>query len=152
MKFYNRKIFFMKSSSATFLFFIATLDSSSCMMAKTSLQKAATYTESKKESQALSALLTNTPGPLVVKFSASWCPPCQRFGPIFQEVAKSLDKQVLFISIDIDAHQDIAARYNVKTIPTIIYLEGGKQLDKNSSVSRFSVNEFEKEVRKRFSL
>ena len=148
MKFYNKKRLFIKSTrNALFLFLPITLYLSSCARNKLPIE-----TTNKKTSSELSALLKNSSGPLVVKFFASWCPPCQRFGQIFETVAQKLAQEVTFISIDIEAYPTVTTEYAIKTIPTVIYLKNGKQLQRNSSISRFSIKEFEQEVRNQFSL
>ena len=65
----------------------------------------------------------------VVDFYATWCGPCRMFGPIFEEVASNSD--INFVKVDVDKHDDIARRYGVMTIPTIILFENGEEVKKH---------------------
>jgi|TARA_B100000809_G_scaffold182486_1_gene180242 thioredoxin 1 len=62
-------------------------------------------------------------------FSATWCGPCKTFKPVMNEVAGE-GYTVEFI--DIDKSQDLAARYNVRSVPTVVIEQGGQE------VSRFT--------------
>ena len=60
-------------------------------------------------------------------FSATWCGPCKSFKPIMNEIAGE-GHSVQFI--DIDQQQDLAAKYNVRSVPTVIIEEGGVEVDR----------------------
>ena len=60
-------------------------------------------------------------------FSATWCGPCKTFKPVMNEVAGE-GHSVQFI--DIDRQQDLAAKYNVRSVPTVIIEEGGVEVDR----------------------
>tara|TARA_R110001592_G_C12906883_1_gene727211 strand:- start:56 stop:301 length:246 start_codon:yes stop_codon:yes gene_type:complete len=60
-------------------------------------------------------------------FSATWCGPCKTFKPVMNEVAGE-GHSVQFI--DIDQQQDLAAKYNVRSVPTVIIEEGGVEVDR----------------------
>lgn len=64
----------------------------------------------------------------VVDFYAQWCGPCKMFGPIFEEVSSDYDFN--FIKVDVDKSSDIARRYGVMSIPTIILFENGVEKKK----------------------
>ena len=64
----------------------------------------------------------------VVDFYAEWCGPCKMFGPIFEEVSSDYDFN--FIKVDVDKSSDIARRYGVMSIPTIILFENGVEKKK----------------------
>ena len=65
----------------------------------------------------------------VVDFYADWCGPCKMFGPTFEEVSKDYDYN--FIKVSVDNYPDIAKRYGVMTIPTVILFEKGKEERRN---------------------
>lgn len=61
---------------------------------------------------------------VVVDFYATWCGPCKMFGPVFEKVSN--ESSITFIKIDVDAHEDIARKYGIMSIPTIVLLNNGK--------------------------
>jgi len=69
--------------------------------------------------------------PVVIDFWASWCMPCQMMGPVFEGVSK-LMPDVKFVKVNVDENQELASRFFVSGIPTIIVFKGGVEL------SRFS--------------
>ena len=70
-------------------------------------------------------------GVTVVDFWAPWCGPCRIVGPVIEEVAEAMP-EIKVGKVNIDDHQELAVRYNVMSIPTIIVFKDGKPV--NSSV------------------
>ncbi len=69
------------------------------------------------------AALPAEPGKLVVvDFNATWCGPCKQFAPNFEAVAEKYAGQALFYSVDVDQHPELAARYNVQSIPMVLFI------------------------------
>jgi thioredoxin 1 len=62
--------------------------------------------------------------PVVVDFTASWCPPCRVLNPIVDELAAE-HPDVRFVAVDVDDHQATAARYRVLSMPTLMVFRGG---------------------------
>jgi thioredoxin 1 len=62
--------------------------------------------------------------PVVVDFTASWCPPCRMMDPVIGELAAERD-DLRFLALDVDAHQATAARYGVLSMPTFMVFRGG---------------------------
>lgn len=58
----------------------------------------------------------------VVDFSATWCAPCKRFAPVFEEVASEIDGAD-FVSVDIDKSPETATAFGVNSVPTVIILD-----------------------------
>ena len=64
----------------------------------------------------------------ILYFTASWCGPCRMLGPIME----SVKGQVNFSKLDIDAEQDLAIKYKVRSVPTLVLVENG--VEKNRLV------------------
>lgn len=65
--------------------------------------------------------------PAVIDFWADWCGPCKMMAPIVEGLAKSFEGRVLVGKIDLDEHPEVATRFNVMSIPTLIFFKGGKE-------------------------
>ena len=72
-------------------------------------------------------LVGGTDLPVVVDCWASWCGPCMRFAPVFEEAAGKLEPKVRLAKLDTDANQATAARLGIRSIPTLILFKGGKE-------------------------
>ena len=64
---------------------------------------------------------------------ASWCGPCRMLGPVIDQLGSELT-DVKVCKIDVDANQDLAAKYKVETIPTLVVFEGGKEVKRSVGV------------------
>jgi thioredoxin len=60
----------------------------------------------------------------VLYFSAPWCGPCKMFGPIFDDVASTYADTVKFTKINVDDEYHITAKYNVRSVPTVVVVDG----------------------------
>lgn len=67
--------------------------------------------------------------PVLVDFWATWCGPCQKQGPIVEELADERD-DVVIGKLDVDEQDEIAARYNIMSIPTVMVFKGGEIVQK----------------------
>lgn len=59
----------------------------------------------------------------VIDFNATWCGPCRAFAPTFHSVAAEYAGKANFYSVDVDVNPELAARFGVQSIPTIVYLQ-----------------------------
>ena len=72
----------------------------------------------------------NSDKKVLVDFYATWCGPCKIISPIIEEVAKE-NPEVKFVKVDIDANQELAEKYEVVYIPTLVVIENGKEITKS---------------------
>lgn len=70
--------------------------------------------------------------PVVVDCWASWCGPCMRFAPVFEEAAAQLEPEIRLAKLDTEANQATAARLGIRSIPTLILFKGGKEVTRIS--------------------
>ena len=64
--------------------------------------------------------------PVVVDFWAPWCKPCTMFAPVLERVSARYKGQINVIKVNVDEHREIANRYNVKGIPTLLFFRDGQ--------------------------
>ena len=69
-------------------------------------------------------------GKVLVDFWAGWCGPCQMMGPIVDEVAEERN-DIIIGKLNVDTQPEIALRYNVMSIPTLILFENGEEAQKS---------------------
>jgi thioredoxin 1 len=64
--------------------------------------------------------------PVLVDFWAPWCGPCKMIGPIVEGLAEEYGGKVKVVKVNVDNNQDLAARYNIRGIPTVMIFNGGQ--------------------------
>lgn len=67
--------------------------------------------------------------PLVIDFWAPWCGPCVGFAPVFEDVAEERAQQMRFIKVNTESEPELAARFRIRSIPTLMLYRGGQHLD-----------------------
>jgi thioredoxin 1 len=77
-------------------------------------------------SDTFDSTLAGTTLPVLVDFHAEWCGPCKMLGPIVEQIAASKEGEALVVKVDIDAARDIAMRYQITSVPTLIVFKDGE--------------------------
>jgi thioredoxin 1 len=70
--------------------------------------------------------VSSSDAPVVVDFWAEWCGPCKKIAPILEELAGELGDTAVIAKLNVDDNPDIAMRYNVMSIPTLLVFHGGE--------------------------
>ncbi|XP_076039919.1 thioredoxin 2 [Oratosquilla oratoria] len=68
---------------------------------------------------------------ILVDFYATWCGPCKMIAPAIETLEQEME-DVVFLKVDVDQCDDIAAKYDISCMPTFIYIKGGAKLDSTS--------------------
>ena len=76
------------------------------------------------------AQVTKAPGLVMVDFWAVWCGPCQMVAPIVEELAGEYGEKLKVLKLNTDENPELAGRYQVMGIPTIIFFKGGQPVEK----------------------
>ena len=77
--------------------------------------------------------------PTLLDFSATWCGPCRMQKPILEELEKKYGDKVEFKVIDVDENQELASKYSIHAVPTLIILKDGVEAKRFMGVTQGSV-------------
>ncbi len=79
-----------------------------------------------------SALLGWTELPVVIDCWAAWCGPCKQFGPVFEQTARQFGTRARFLKLDTETEQQMARKFNIRSIPTLIVMRKGQEVARQS--------------------
>jgi len=68
--------------------------------------------------------------PVMVDFGALWCPPCRLAEPVLEELAKEYEGKIKVAKVDVDQSSEIAQKYSVMSVPTVIFFKSGKEVER----------------------
>lgn len=80
-------------------------------------------------------IVLNSDMPVLVDFWAEWCGPCRIVGPIVEQLAQSLKGKVKVFKLNVDQNQEIAMKYNVQSIPSLVLFKNGKEIARTIGLS-----------------
>ena len=78
--------------------------------------------------------LVNSEKPTLVDFWAQWCGPCRMMNPIIEEVKNDVGDSVTILKVDVDQNKEVAIKYGIRSIPTLIVFKNGEELWRQSGV------------------
>jgi thioredoxin 1 len=98
-------------------------------MIETKTARAGTAVPNTSQSEFERAVLKSET-PVVVDFYADWCGPCRAVSPIIEALSKEYAGRLNFAKVDTDANQELAARYDIMSIPTVMIFKNGRVVDR----------------------
>lgn len=78
--------------------------------------------------------IINSNTPVLVDFFAEWCGPCKAQSPILKEIASELGEKVKVIKIDVDKNPEIAMKFHIQEVPTLMVFKNGRQMFRQSGM------------------
>ena len=80
--------------------------------------------------QTFDEALLASQGLVMVDFSAEWCGPCRMIAPVLEEIAAASGGRVTLMKVNVDENSALAARYEIRSIPTILIVKNGTVVDR----------------------
>ncbi|KAK6733418.1 hypothetical protein RB195_017262 [Necator americanus] len=92
-------------------------------------REATSQMQEKEKKDEFDAILKENPDSLVIiDFYATWCGPCKIMGPKFAKLSNEYTS-VVFVKVDVDESEDIVSRFDIKVMPTFVFMRKGAQID-----------------------
>ncbi len=83
---------------------------------------------------------------VILDFFATWCMPCKMLSPVFEKVSEKYDGKVTFCKIDIDNNSNLTEKYEIVSVPTLVFVKNGQMI--NQEIGSRNENELEEVVNK----
>ena len=80
--------------------------------------------------QTFDEALAANQGLILVDFWAEWCGPCRAIAPVLEELAEASEGRVTLVKVNVDENPGLAARYGIRSIPTILFVKDGEVVDR----------------------
>ena len=81
------------------------------------------------DAEGLAAVVERASVPVLIDFTADRCPPCRAMSPLIDALARELSANVVVAKVDVDQHPQLAARFGILSIPTIVLFRDGQVVD-----------------------
>lgn len=78
----------------------------------------------------------SAPGPVLLKFEADWCGPCQAMKPMIEDIARDYDGRLTVVTMDVDANNQTPYRFGVRGVPTVLLFKGGEVVGQKVGLPR----------------
>ena len=88
----------------------------------------------KKKFNNFDELLTVSDLPVLVDFYATWCGPCKMMAPILEQVNQQIKGKLRIVKIDTDRYPQLASRYHIEALPTLVLFKNGEPVDRIEGV------------------
>ncbi len=75
--------------------------------------------------------LMNSGKPVMIDFGATWCGPCKALAPRVEEIAAEYEGKAIVGTADVDECSDLAARFRIRNVPTVLFFKNGQAVDKS---------------------
>lgn len=86
---------------------------------------------------------------IIIDFYATWCPPCKILSKNLEDFSKVKPKNVKIYKVDIDKQMDLAIKYNIRVLPTVVFIKNSKVIETKTGI--LSIEEFKNKTKKYFN-